>query len=91
MLELVASNGVRTIIVETANRFARDLIVQETGPRAWLADVLARIADPLKPGRPSPQCQSGLHHRHPSDAQRGAPQPSPITKRAAKAPTTMLQ
>ena len=26
-----ASNGVRTIIVETANRFARDLIVQETG------------------------------------------------------------
>jgi DNA invertase Pin-like site-specific DNA recombinase len=25
------SNGVRTIIVETANRFARDLIVQEVG------------------------------------------------------------
>jgi len=33
MLELIASNGVRTIIVETANRFARDLIVQETGHR----------------------------------------------------------
>jgi len=33
MLERMASNGVRTIIVETANRFARDLIVQETGHR----------------------------------------------------------
>ena len=31
MLEKIAGNGVRTIIVETANRFARDLIVQETG------------------------------------------------------------
>jgi DNA invertase Pin-like site-specific DNA recombinase len=33
MLERIAENGVRTIIVETANRFARDLIVQETGHR----------------------------------------------------------
>jgi DNA invertase Pin-like site-specific DNA recombinase len=33
MLEHIASNGARTIIVETANRFARDLIVQETGHR----------------------------------------------------------
>ena len=33
MLERIATNGVRTIIVETANRFARDLIVQETGHR----------------------------------------------------------
>jgi DNA invertase Pin-like site-specific DNA recombinase len=33
MLTRIASNGVRTIIVETANRFARDLIVQETGHR----------------------------------------------------------
>lgn len=32
-LERIASNGVRTIVVETANRFARDLIVQETGFR----------------------------------------------------------
>ncbi|MGE0052939.1 MAG: recombinase family protein [Hyphomicrobium sp.] len=32
-LERIASNGVQTIIVETANRFARDLIVQETGFR----------------------------------------------------------
>jgi hypothetical protein len=31
MMERIVSNGVRTIIVETANRFARDLIVQETG------------------------------------------------------------
>src|SRR5215210_4088846 len=31
MMERLASNGVRTILVETANRFARDLIVQETG------------------------------------------------------------
>lgn len=33
MLQHIASNGVRTITVETANRFARDLIVQETGWR----------------------------------------------------------
>jgi DNA invertase Pin-like site-specific DNA recombinase len=33
MLRHIASNGVRTIIVETANRFARDLITQETGWR----------------------------------------------------------
>src|SRR5215467_2994670 len=33
MLEHIARNGVRTIIVETANRFARDLVVQETGHR----------------------------------------------------------
>ena len=31
MLERIESNGVRTIIVETANRFARDLMVQEAG------------------------------------------------------------
>jgi len=31
-LEMIAGNGVRAIIVETANRFARDLIVQETVP-----------------------------------------------------------
>ena len=32
-LKRIASNGVRTIIVETASRFARDLIVAETGFR----------------------------------------------------------
>src|SRR3954451_23622901 len=31
MMERIAGNGARTIIVETANRFARDLILQETG------------------------------------------------------------
>ncbi|WP_292406703.1 recombinase family protein [Mesorhizobium sp.] len=31
MLERLLSNGVRTILVEAASRFARDLIVQETG------------------------------------------------------------
>lgn len=31
MLERLLSNGVRTILVETASRFVRDLIVQETG------------------------------------------------------------
>jgi DNA invertase Pin-like site-specific DNA recombinase len=33
MLERIEANGVRTIIVETANRFARDLMVQEVGYR----------------------------------------------------------
>jgi len=32
-LKRIASNGVKTIIVETASRFARDLIVAETGYR----------------------------------------------------------
>jgi DNA invertase Pin-like site-specific DNA recombinase len=31
MLERIEGNGVRTIIVETANRFARELMVQEVG------------------------------------------------------------
>jgi DNA invertase Pin-like site-specific DNA recombinase len=38
MMKHVAGNGVRTIIVETASRFARDLIVQETGWR-YLKDA----------------------------------------------------
>jgi DNA invertase Pin-like site-specific DNA recombinase len=33
MLQHVAGNGVRTVIVEAASRFARDLITQETGWR----------------------------------------------------------
>ena len=32
-LRIIAANGVRTIICETASRFARDLIVAETGYR----------------------------------------------------------
>jgi DNA invertase Pin-like site-specific DNA recombinase len=31
MVAYMLGNGARTILVETANRFARDLIVQETG------------------------------------------------------------
>ncbi|WP_354095908.1 recombinase family protein [Bradyrhizobium sp. RT10b] len=31
MLEALEANGTRTIVVETANRFARDLMVQEVG------------------------------------------------------------
>jgi len=31
MLTAIAANGVRTIIVETANRFARDLMTAESG------------------------------------------------------------
>jgi DNA invertase Pin-like site-specific DNA recombinase len=31
LLQRIAGNGVRTILVETANRFARDLMVQEIG------------------------------------------------------------
>ena len=38
MMEALAANGVRTIIVENASRFARDLIVQETG-FAYLSDL----------------------------------------------------
>jgi DNA invertase Pin-like site-specific DNA recombinase len=33
LLTRIAGNGVKVVIVETANRFARDLIVQETGHR----------------------------------------------------------
>jgi predicted acylesterase/phospholipase RssA len=35
LLGRIAGNGVRTIIVETANRFARDLMVQEVGRPAF--------------------------------------------------------
>jgi DNA invertase Pin-like site-specific DNA recombinase len=38
MMKQIAGNGARTIIVETANRFARDLVVQETGWR-YLRDA----------------------------------------------------
>ena len=33
LLKHIAGNGVRTVLVETASRFARDLVVQETGWR----------------------------------------------------------
>lgn len=43
-LEKIAGNGVRTIIVETANRFARDFIVQETGWKRLQAEGISLIA-----------------------------------------------
>ena len=46
MLQRLLGNGVRTIIVDTASRFARDLIVQETGWRYLRdADVTLIAAD----------------------------------------------
>ena len=48
MLKRIAGNGVRTIIVETASRFARDLIVQETGWR-MLKDAGIRSLQPTAP------------------------------------------
>jgi DNA invertase Pin-like site-specific DNA recombinase len=43
-LERITGNGVRTIIVETANRFARDLMVQEAGYARLQAEGIALIA-----------------------------------------------
>jgi DNA invertase Pin-like site-specific DNA recombinase len=43
-LERMTGNGVRVIIVETANRFARDLIVQETGYKRLAAEGITLIA-----------------------------------------------
>src|SRR3954466_2046409 len=40
MLKRIEGNGVRTIIVETASRFARDLMVQEVG-YAMLSELIA--------------------------------------------------
>jgi DNA invertase Pin-like site-specific DNA recombinase len=42
MLARIAGNGVRTIIVETANRFARDLMVQEAG-HAYLQQLGVKL------------------------------------------------
>jgi DNA invertase Pin-like site-specific DNA recombinase len=44
VLARIAGNGVRCILVETANRFARDLIVQETGWRFLQAKGIELIA-----------------------------------------------
>jgi DNA invertase Pin-like site-specific DNA recombinase len=44
MLARITGNGVRSILVETANRFARDLIVQETGWRFLQAKGIELIA-----------------------------------------------
>src|SRR5215212_3677002 len=48
MLARIAGNGVRMVLVETAGRFARDLIVQETG-YSYLRDLgitLIPVDDP---------------------------------------------
>lgn len=50
LLDKVASNGVRTVIIEDASRFARDLLTQETGIAALQAlgvTVLASNGDDL--------------------------------------------
>ena len=44
MLQWIAATRVRTVIVETANRFARDLIIQETGYRLLKARGIDLIA-----------------------------------------------
>jgi len=44
LLERIGGNGVRTIIVETANRFARDLMVQEVGHARLREDGIELIA-----------------------------------------------
>ena len=44
LLERIKSNGVRTIIVETASRFARDAVVQETGFRMLREQQIEIIA-----------------------------------------------
>src|SRR5262249_5722287 len=53
MFEHIAANGARTIIVETANRFARDLIVQETGGIACSRARASRSSRPTAPPRSS--------------------------------------
>lgn len=44
MIERIEANGARTIIVETANRFARDLMVQEVGFARLKAQGVTLIA-----------------------------------------------
>ena len=49
LLARIAGNGVKTVLVETANRFARDLIVQETGFR-HLRDIGVELIAVDAPG-----------------------------------------
>jgi DNA invertase Pin-like site-specific DNA recombinase len=44
MIETIAANGCRTIIVERADRFARGLVVQETGYQRLKAEGITLIA-----------------------------------------------
>jgi|SRR5580704_5206828 DNA invertase Pin-like site-specific DNA recombinase len=52
MLQRLLGNGVGTIIVETASRFARDLVVQETGWRVFFATLAKRafLLGPVRKG-----------------------------------------
>ena len=76
LLARIAGNGVRTIIVETANRFARDLMVQEVG-FAMLRDLgITLIAADRRSrfsfethsqfGSPFGRCRSRRPHRLPT-------------------------
>src|SRR5262245_10543912 len=55
MLQTIAGNGVRTIIVETANRFARDLMVQEVG----FAKLRELGIELRRPTAPTPSSMTG--------------------------------
>jgi DNA invertase Pin-like site-specific DNA recombinase len=48
MLRLMAGNGVRVILVETADRFARDLMVQEAG-HAYLQKLGVKLVSAASP------------------------------------------
>jgi DNA invertase Pin-like site-specific DNA recombinase len=55
MLERIEGNGVRTILVETASRFARDLMVQEVGHASAGSISLRRTTPaPSSTTRPRP-------------------------------------
>jgi len=49
MLEALEANGTKTIILETANRFARDLMVQEVGFAMLKARGIDLIASDSRP------------------------------------------
>jgi DNA invertase Pin-like site-specific DNA recombinase len=60
MLDRIAANGVKTIIVESPDRFARDLIVQLTGHdylKSLGVDLETQLPGPQ--GRPFPIVDSG--------------------------------
>lgn len=61
MLEALEANGTKTIVVETANRFARDLMVQEVG----FAMLRARGIDLI--AADSPTSFLGRHTHGPPD------------------------
>ena len=70
LLDRIKGNGVRAIVVETANRFARDLIVQETGHRMLKAQGIEIIA------ADSPGASSKTRRRRRWSARCSAPSPS---------------